>query len=390
MPSSFCSDIGKCLQRASGLHVGYYEHENDLWLGNWGPDNKCKNWETSTSIRKFEKDEARKYYAGECAIQRWHKFVGNEDMVGKATSVKLTPGCQEKGGCVSCVSQGLKSIVKTKCKTGATKAAKKVIKDNLGTILGTLASAVSGDLDSQPVLDLGGEAMEDACATCLKAIATWLKSESPKTCSGSQSCNHVDWAAGNSMLWFVDLDKQCSAASQTFLSSPTPSSPTPSSPTPSSPSPGPQPQTVAAQEYALTFTATVDTCLEASRIVNSGADAFVSALMKSTSGVTVLKTSLSEVGCRRLSNASRRLTSQTKGVKADFTVEGQNTPQFSVDIITNNLNTALKEKGLPPVTSVADMKLNKLAANTPVEVSAAMGSTSSLFLLAIFLVGNLW
>jgi len=219
LPSSFCSDIGKCLQRASGLHVGYYETETDLWLGNWGADDNCKRWETATSIRKFEKDEARKYYAGECAIQRSHKCEGCEHMVGKASSVRITPGCQQAGGCVSCVSQGLKSTVKTKCKTGATKAAKKVIKDNLGNIIGTLASAVSGDLDSQPVLDLEGEAMEDACATCLKAIATWLKSESPKTCSGSQSCNHLDWAAGNSMLWVVDLDEQCSAASQRFLSS---------------------------------------------------------------------------------------------------------------------------------------------------------------------------
>jgi len=118
-------------------------------------------------------------------------------------------------------------------------------------------------------------------------------------------------------------------------------------------------------------------------------------LIKSTSGVTVLKTLLSEVGCRRLSEASRRLTSQTKGVKADFTVEGQqNTRQPSDEILKNNLNTALTEKGLPPVRSVADMKLNNLAANTPASSETTSrsqlvvpGFSVSLMIVAVGIAG---
>merc|ERR1712032_858923 len=148
--------------------------------------------------------------------------------------------------------------------------------------------------------------------------------------------------------------------------------------------------TTMATKKTYTTSATVETtCSNATAIVNNatGKKAFTDSFAK-VMGVTVTDTKVATMGCRRLRNKNRRLS--TTGIKADFTYESAT--NVAVDQKASDFGTELKSQlkaaGLPDAVTV-----QKIAAPTEQKtpaVSAALGAPAMLFSMAILSAGISW
>jgi len=106
-------------------------------------------------------------------------------------------------------------LVRQDCAVGAKDAVKKVLQDNVGAIGSTISQAIVAELDSESLQEVAGQAMADACQTCLDAIVFWLMEVSPSACSGGESCSGVDYMAGLAMQ-YMGISGKCSAASSSL------------------------------------------------------------------------------------------------------------------------------------------------------------------------------
>jgi len=70
--------------------------------------------------------------------------------------------------------------------------------------------AIIAELDTESLNDLAGQAVGDACSSCLNAIVDWLMEQSPESCENSESCNGIDYMAGFAMN-YMGISGKCAA-----------------------------------------------------------------------------------------------------------------------------------------------------------------------------------
>jgi hypothetical protein len=148
--------------------------------------------------------------------------------------------------------------------------------------------------------------------------------------------------------------------------------------------------TTMATKKTYTTSATVETnCSNAKEIVNNaaGKKAFTDSFAK-VMGVTVKDTKVATMGCRRLTNKNRRLS--TTGIKAEFTYESAT--NVAVDQKASDFGTELKSRlkaaGLPDAVTVQKIEA-PMEQKTP-DVSAALGAPATLLSVAILSAGISW
>jgi hypothetical protein len=256
--SDYCSTMGECLiytwSNGDNFRMMWEEMGEGILHWNFYPlsSGGCAQ-QDMVSYYRFSAAQAEKLMEGSCATASVHSS-GRHD--GTRT-VKFTPGpCGgASGSCSTCIKSGVQTVMKTSCKDGATDAVKSVLNSVLGDVM--TAQTITNALDGLSLQSLGGQLVADACATCIDAVASWLKNSAPSQCTGSNSCWMMDYTAGT-LLEASGISSRCDAVSPSPSPTPIPASTPTQAPVPTpaparTPSPAPSPAPIPPPTPAGTF-----------------------------------------------------------------------------------------------------------------------------------------
>jgi len=190
----------------------WFAHENMLYTVFWSASlGICGTLDNYQFLDYYSEPESQNLWAGRCAKGIYVNPAGEKG----DQAVQLDAACVETGNCATCLKRGLASLVRRDCAVGAKDAVKKVLQDNVGAIGSTISQAIVAELDSESLQEVAGQAMADACQTCLDAIVYGLMEVSPSACIGGESCSGVDYMAGLAMQ-YMGISGKCSAASSSL------------------------------------------------------------------------------------------------------------------------------------------------------------------------------
>lgn len=212
----FCGGLGICWTMPSSMeenmrYMKWVAQDNQLYAGFWSASQGgCGTWDDTTFLDFYSEEESQKLWAGECA--RGYFNGGSSYQYAK-----LDAACVASGSCPTCVKDGIKNIIQQDCKDGAKDAVKSVLQEHAATIGDIMVGAISEELDTLSLQDIGAQTVAEACTSCLDAVVDWLMQDSPSECTGAQSCSGADYMAGFAMQ-YMGISDTCSTVSNDEMS----------------------------------------------------------------------------------------------------------------------------------------------------------------------------